>query len=293
MKKVTMFGGKGGVGKSTCAGTTALHLAKGGQKTLIISTDPTPSLGHLFAVLVGDKPLRVKRNLYLVEMGLNEIKGMWEESFGQEVYEVFSSFVDIGYQEFVDFITTILPGLKEEFMVDYVRRLAKGEEYQQIIWDTAPLGQTLQLLKMPSIVFEHLKAAPRIYSRFILGKDSRRSLLKIIEDWKDLSATNISFLKEEVEFVMVTIPEALAVQQLAGIFQELEKNQLSPTSLIINQVVKEEGVVFLQQKRRQQQGYIKSLYREYGDLTIKEIPAFPQEVKGLEMLERVLEILFP
>lgn len=291
--EVTMFGGKGGVGKSTCAGTTALHHAREGRETLIISTDPTPSLAHLFTIEVREKPTRVLEHLYLLEIGTEEIKRMWDEKFGEEVYEVFSSFVDIDYQEFVDFITSILPGLGEEFMVDTIRELKERGDYQQIIWDTAPLGQTLGLLKMPGMLFEHLKAAPRIYSRLMLGRESRRPLLKILKAWEELSLKDILFLKEEVEFVMVTIPEALAVKQLDQVFQELKDENLPPRKLLINQVVREKGPGFLYQKSEQQRGYIQELYRVYDqEMEIREIPAFPGEVKGLKMLEKMQEAIF-
>ncbi len=76
---------------------------------------------------------------------------MWNREFGPQVYEVFSTLVSIGYEEFVDFITSILPGLQEEFMVDCIRNLADSGMYDSIAWDTAPLGQTMQLLNMPEM----------------------------------------------------------------------------------------------------------------------------------------------
>ena len=112
-----MFAGKGGVGKTTCAGATALHYASLGEPTLIISTDPTPSLSHIFEISSKQKPVKVLDNLFLAELGLDEVKQMWDRKFGKEVYEVFSSFVSIKYDAFVDFMSSILPGLSDEFMV--------------------------------------------------------------------------------------------------------------------------------------------------------------------------------
>ncbi|MDY6912797.1 MAG: ArsA-related P-loop ATPase, partial [Chloroflexota bacterium] len=120
-KRVIMFGGKGGVGKTTSAAATALHYARKGLNTLIISTDPMPSLADIFEVSNSQKLARVTDNLHLSELGTEEVKGMWNSKFGPEVYELFSSMVSIEYAEFVDFITSILPGLQEEFMVDYIK----------------------------------------------------------------------------------------------------------------------------------------------------------------------------
>ena len=68
-KRVTMFAGKGGVGKTTCAGATALHHASNSGDTLVISTDPTPSLSHIFEMTDKVKPARVLAGLYLAELG--------------------------------------------------------------------------------------------------------------------------------------------------------------------------------------------------------------------------------
>jgi arsenite-transporting ATPase len=285
-----MWGGKGGVGKTTCAGATALHYAQQGQKTLVISTDPTPSLSDIFELETSEKPTRVMENLYLAELGLEEVKEMWDRKFGREVYEVFSTFVSIGYEEFVDFTTSILPGLEEEFMVDYIKELSRSRHYDRIIWDSAPLGQTMGLLRMPALLRQHLKAAPRVYLKF--GGQSRRPILKIIKGWEELSGEDIDFLKTGVEFIMATIPEALAVQQLEEIFSEFRKYGFHFTRLIINNVIHEPDSDFLCRKASQQQGYLKTLHRSYNSLEPVEIPLFPYEIKGLERLEEVREALF-
>ena len=287
-----MFTGKGGVGKTTCAAATALHHAASGP-TLTISTDATPSLAHIFEVADKQKPLQVLPNLYVSEIGEVEIREMWDEKFGREVYEVFSAFVDIGYEEFVEFMTSVLPGLGEEFMVDYIRELSQKETYENIVWDTAPLGQTLTLLETPALLGKHLRMAPRIYSRLKLGRRSREPVLDILKRWEELSAENMEFLRNGVDFTMVTIPEALAVEQLEGTFRELDKYGLTVKRLIINNVVKEQESEFLRIKVRQQQTYLKYIYDKYSHLKISEIPMFPQEVKGLERLREVGEILFP
>ena len=287
-----MFTGKGGVGKTTCAAATALRYATAGE-TLNISTDATPSLSHIFEV-AGDGGLtRVQQSLYINELGETEIKQMWDEKFGREVYEVFTSFVSIEYEEFVEFMTSVLPGLGDEFMVDYIRELGRNGGYDTIIWDTAPLGQTLALLQTPALLEKHLRMAPRIYSKLKVGNRSREPVLDIIRRWERLSADNMEFLRNEVNFTMVTIPEALAVEQLEDIFRELHRYGLRVRQLIINNVLKDKGSDFLLTKARQQQHYLELIYDRYSDLDIIELPMFPYELKGLERLKEVAEILFP
>jgi arsenite-transporting ATPase len=292
-KLVTMFAGKGGVGKTTCAGATALHHASDSGETLVISTDPTPSLSHIFEVADKAKPVRVLEGLSLAELGLKEIKQMWDKKFGPEVYEVFSSFVAVDYDEFAEFVTSILPGLHDEFMVDYIKELSQAGTYEHIVWDTAPMGQTLGLLQTPSMLREHLRPAPRIYSRLKLGSRTRRSVLDIIKGWEKLSGEDMEFLRQGVSFVIVTIPEALAVEQLDGILEEMGRYGFRADQLVINNVIKEiGGSSFLQARADQQRGYIERLYQKYAGIRIVEVPMFPHEIKGLERLRKVGEYLF-
>lgn len=289
---IIMFAGKGGVGKTTCAAAAALHYACSGGQTLAISTDATPSLSHIFEIASDQKPARVNGSLSINELGEAEVKEMWDKRFGREVYAVFSSLVAIDYAEFVEFMTSILPGLSDEFMVDYIRELSRQSEYETVIWDTAPLGQTLALLKTPAMLGKHLRMAPRIYSKLKFGRGSREPVLNILKQWERLSAANMDFLQQEVRFTIVTIAEALAVEQLEGIFRQLDEYGLKVGQLIVNNVVKAEGSDFLLTKARQQKSYLELIYDRYGDLPIIELPMFPGEVKGLDSLREVEKILF-
>lgn len=287
-----MFAGKGGVGKTTCAAATALHYAAAGQKTLVISTDPTPSLSHIFQVSDRRKPTQVTASLYLAELGMDEVKQLWDEKFGRGVYRVFSSIVSISYPEFVDFITSVLPGLRDEFMVDYIRELVNTDRYEKLVWDTAPLGQTIDLLRTPGMLSQHLKPAPKVYSRLKLGLDTRQSVMDIIKDWERLSLEDLDFLKTGVSFVLVTIPEALAVEQVRGTIAEFNRLDFKIGRLVINNVIKDKSSPFLESKAKQQQGYIEALASQYGKLAITELPLLPYEVRGIQTLKEIGASLF-
>jgi arsenite-transporting ATPase len=291
--KITMFSGKGGVGKTTCAAATALHYASLGSETLAISTDATPSLSHIFELRAGDKPARVQGSLYISELGEREVEDMWNQRFGRDVYNVFSSFVSVGYDEFVEFTTSMLPGLRDEFMVDHIKELGRDGTYQTVVWDTAPLGQTLALLQTPAMLVEHLRMAPRIYAKLKLSNVSREPILDVITRWQKLSSEDMDFLRNRVRFVIVTIPEALAVEQLDGVFCELDRHGLKVGQLVVNNVIKADGSEFLAMKASQQRGYLDHIHDTYSDLDIVEIPMFPYELKGLDRLREVERVLFP
>ena len=216
---------------------------------------------------------------------------MWDERFGRDVYGVFSSFVDIEYPTFVDFVTAVLPGLNEEFMVDYIRRLALEARYANVVWDTAPLGQTLALLGMPQLLAEHLRTAPRIYSHLRTTGERREPVIEILGRWRDLAAECMEFLRRDVALAMVTIPEALSVYQLDDVVEELARYDLRISRLIVNNVVQVADSPFLEQKRNQQQPHLQRLRDRHAGVPIAEIPLFPQEVRGVERLRAVGRLL--
>ncbi len=291
-KKVVMFSGKGGVGKTTCAAATALYYAESGERTLALSTDPTPSLRHIFKMVGQPCPVQVEGDLFVDEIGVERVKKMWDGKFGREVYEVFSSFVAVDYEEFVEFVSSVLPGLRDEFMVDYIRELTANGDYRNVIWDTAPMGQTLGLLMMPEMLGKHLKTAPRIYSKLKTGRESRKPVLDVIKGWERLSATDMEFLRSSVVFSIVTIPEALAVEQLEYIFNEFEGHGLAVRQLIVNNIVRDLSSDFLREKAAQQRKYIDLLYDRYGHLDIVELPMFSHEIKGIERIREIKAELF-
>jgi arsenite-transporting ATPase len=289
---ISLFAGKGGVGKTTCAAASALHHASLGERTLVISTDATPSLSHVFEISDKSKPAKVQEFLYINELGLEEVKEMWDRKFGREVYEVFSSFVSIEYEDFLDFMVSLLPGLYDEFTVNYIRELELENQYETIIWDTAPLGQTLTLLQTPSLLMRHLRMAPRIYSKLKRGQEKKESLMDIINRWQKLSGLNMDFLRYRVNFIMVTIPEALAVQQLEGVLSELAKFGLPVKQLIVNNVVSAPDSNFLRTRAQEQSKYLNYIHEKFGYVKITELPMFPHELKGLERLKEAGDALF-
>jgi arsenite-transporting ATPase len=289
---IYMFSGKGGVGKTTCAATTALHHALLGEKTLAISTDPTPSLSHIFEIRERQKPSKVMDSLYIDEIGVPEVEEMWDKKFGREVYEVFSSMVSLDYDSFKEFMSSMLPGLAEEFMVDYIRELRRSGEYRSIIWDTAPLGQTLALLNTPSMLVEHLKLAPRIYTNIKFGQNKKTTIMEIIKGWQKLSGDCMDFLRQEVRFTIVTIPEALAFEQLDGVFKEMERNGFKIGQLVINNVIESDESEFLKSKAAQQRRYLDMIHERFSGVDIVELAMRPYEIKGIERLKEIEKSLF-
>ncbi|PKP58438.1 MAG: hypothetical protein CVT89_02835 [Candidatus Altiarchaeales archaeon HGW-Altiarchaeales-2] len=143
---VLMLSGKGGVGKSTISAAIALYFASKGKKTLLLSTDPAPSLSNIFGINLSDKISDIKENLYGTEISGDEIIKRWKEKFGNDIYAVMRAFADVDYS-IVEYIGTA-PGIEEEFMLAHIMELVKSKKFDIVVWDTAPMGNTLKLLSI-------------------------------------------------------------------------------------------------------------------------------------------------
>ncbi len=303
--KLIMVGGKGGVGKTTCASAIALKLAMDKRKVLIISSDPTPSLSDIFEKEVGDKETRVHDNyeLYALEVSSEIVLKRWKERFGPEIYEVISSFASIDY-DFVDYIGSA-PGIEEEYMLNFIMELVEGGSYDVVVWDTAPAGHTLRLLKLPELFLAHMEAATKFYMNMygylekikdaVKLKESKRTLLEIIAGWESLSEKIVAFIRnpEAVKYLIVTIPEALGVKLTGRVLSELEENQLKVENIIVNNVVKDEDCEFHRKRKAMQDHYIDFLKNTYNNKNIFLLYCAPYEIKGVERIMEISRALFP
>jgi arsenite-transporting ATPase len=304
-KRLIMIGGKGGVGKTTCASAIALHFSLQGKKTLIISSDPTPSLSDIFEMEIGDQetPIRNVKDLFGIEISSEVVLRKWKDRFGPEIYEVVSSFASLDY-DFVDYIGGA-PGIEEEYMLNYILELVEGGQYELVVWDTAPAGHTLRLLHLPQIFLKHLEAATKFYMNLysyleklketVKFRKGKKSLLEIISGWEELAERVVNFIRDpqKSEFIVVTIPEALGVKQTERIIKDFDDYQLRVNHLIVNYVIQEADCEFHRIRREMQQNYIQVLRDQYSRrIQLIEVPLSPREIKGVERIKGVSEILF-
>jgi arsenite-transporting ATPase len=298
---IVMFCGKGGVGKTTCASATAIHYASLGQRTLLISTDPSPSLSDILEQDVKGKITQIPEVMKLeaVELDYSKVLDLWMAKFGDEVYEVISSFLPVG-REILDYIAGA-PGIDEEFALSYVYDLYKSKKYDVIVWDTAPAGGTLSLLYIQETFYTHMRDAAKLYIRLketlesLTGRE-KRDPLRIIHEWEILAKNVLDMVrsKNTVAF-LVTIPEGLGVSQTERIKHDFEKFGIQIGGVIVNNLIPESGLgaeELLMKRRKVQSQYESILESKYADSNLVKLPLQEYEVKGITALKRVEKQLY-
>jgi arsenite-transporting ATPase len=305
-KQLILVGGKGGVGKTTCAAAIAVHMAELSKRTLILSSDPTPSLSDIFEITVGpqETPIPHCTDLTALEVSSEIVREKWKERFGREIYEVVSSFADLDYDFVLDYVGGA-PGIEEEYMLYFIMELVREGRYDLVVWDTAPAGHTLRLLHLPEIFLRHLEGATKfylnLYSYFEKAKEAvklqkgKRSLLEIITGWQALSNDIAAFIRDErlTEYIVVTIPESLGVKQTERIIHDFDTHGLPVHYLIVNNCIEEADCTFHQKRKEMQAHYIQLLSDTYGGrLCLILLPLSPLEIKGTDRIKTVSHVLF-
>ena len=274
-------------------------------RTLVISSDPTPSLSDIFECTIGDTLTAIPGapGLQGIEISSERVLEMWRNRFGPEIYQVISSLADLDYS-FVDYVGTA-PGIEEEYMLSYILDLVEQNTFDVVVWDTAPAGHTLRLLHMPELFLNHMEAATKVYmnlySTLEKVRDSvrlnqgKKSILEVIRSWEQLAGRIIRLTKDErmTSYILVTIPEALGIKQTERIIQDFDQHGLTVSYLIVNHVIEKADCSVHETRRNMHRGYIQQLADSYGD-RIPQIylPEAPLEVKGLKRIREVSQILF-
>jgi arsenite-transporting ATPase len=298
-RPVLLVGGKGGVGKTTCSAAIAAHYAAAGFKTLIITSDLSPSLSDIFAHTIGDTATAVSKNLDAYEISQEAIVTWWRQRFGGDFNDILAHLIDVealdneSRHQLLDYIGSA-PSLREETMLDVIRDMAENRGYDRIVWDTAPAGETLNLLDMPRNIRKHIRAGAKVFEgldrigKQILGK---RSIATIMDEWIQASEQIAHFIRERSAFIIVANPEALVVKQVERMMAILQEYRLPIHGLIVNCVIENADSPTLAAVQKIQSTYIAELRRMSEGRRVAYVGRSFTEIRGIERLREIGAIL--
>ncbi len=295
MAKVFLFGGKGGVGKTTLSSASALYLSEKGYKTLLISTDPAHSLSDVLGTKVGSQPTEVSENLYALEIDPSQVLEEYIER-AIKIAERISS--PDTYKHFKEMIESLVdaPGTAESALLDRLARVITESygEWDAFVVDTAPTGHTLQMLKtvgrMGSWLEELIKRrkeANRL--REMAGENREDDALKILtERRKRLSAFSKVVLSKETLFTPVMIAQRLSIEETHRLIKSLSSWNINTGKIAVNKILPEDiRDAFLLKRKEQERKYLEEIESRFGRDRIVKVRLFERDIVGINALRRL------
>ncbi|KAJ8765967.1 hypothetical protein K2173_020483 [Erythroxylum novogranatense] len=324
-RKYYMLGGKGGVGKTSCAASLAVKFANNGHPTLVVSTDPAHSLSDSFAQnLAGGKLVPVEGPEYPLfaleinpEKAREEFRTVSQNDGGSGVKDFMQGMglgmiVDqLGELKLGELLDTPPPGLDEAIAISKVMQFLESEEYNmftRIVFDTAPTGHTLRLLSLPDFldasIGKILKLRQKIASatsaiKSVFGQEEiRQDAADKLERLRDrmIKVRELFRNTDSTEFVIVTIPTVMAVSESSRLHASLKKENVPVKRLIVNQILPASAsdCKFCAMKRKDQMRALDMIRSdpELSKLTMVQAPLVDVEIRGVPALQFIGDIVW-
>ena len=304
-QQVVFFGGKGGVGKTTCSAAFALAASRKGQRILLVSTDPAHSTADIFQAPIGPVERELQPRLTALEIDAEGEAARYISGVKRDIERMFSPGVIREAHRQIE-MAAASPGLLEVALLDRMIDLIlnRSRAYDTIVLDTAPTGHTLQLLRMPDAITTWIQALVR-HRRAILEIDrgaeqtleaaaAADPVLAALERRHERLAQlrRIMTDRSRTSFVFVMIPERLAIEETARAAEQLADTGVDVAGLVVNRVLPDglEGE-FYRSRKAQEETYLTEIDRRFARLPRVRVRQLPRDVYGLESLALVSEQL--
>ena len=301
--RVILYTGKGGVGKTSVAAATALQAARRGARTLLLSTDPAHSIADAFDIEEHGSRIKINDNLFVHEVdALAELEANWNVIHGYATKLLAAQGID----EILAEELASPPGMGEVAALMWIRKYYIEDNYDLLVVDCAPTGETLQLLSFPEVarwwlkkIFplerKVMKVARPILQPMIgmpLPKDEVFASMKDL--LLDLGGTRDILVDNKTTSVRLVLNlEKMVIKEAQRAYTYLNLYDYQTDAVIVNRVLPPDGEgQFLAGWRKSQQQYESQVVTSFGSIPILHAPMFEQEVVGQEMLLRLGEAVF-
>ena len=307
-----MFGGKGGLGKTTFSAATGYWLAQQGKRVLVFSVDPQASLSDIFQRdIFGKGAVEIVPNLFAQEIDADQHIKAYQDEIRQKILDMY------GLDKIPDEIESYIqaasaePAMEESAIFDQVVDIVVAGDFDYYIYDLVPLGHALYYLSMASVydqwiskitglreeMREYEQMAARIQRKSELEEDK---ILHELQDIKYRISTSSSILtdRQKTAFFFVLVPEEMILidtQKAAGLFS---KYDVPLSGYIVNRVIpayvaqSEHAPDYLRNRYDMQQVYLNKINDMFGSAVLAQVQEMERDVTGLPMIERMADVMF-
>jgi arsenite-transporting ATPase len=310
-RRYIMFGGKGGLGKTTFSAATAYWLAKQGHKVLVFSVDPQASLSDIFEQdIFGKGPVEIIPNLFAQEIDADQRIREYQNEIRQKILDMYG--LDKVPEEIENYIQAAAaePAMEESAIFDEVVDIVVSGEYDYYIYDLVPLGHALYYLSMASVYDQWIDKITGLREEMaeydqvaaVMRRDKETEEDKILKELQYIkhrinASSSILTDKVKTAFYFVLVPEEMIIldtQKAAGLFA---KYDVPLSGYIVNRVIPPELAAgnipdYLRNRMEMQKKYLKKIEQTFGSEVLTNVPEFERDITGLPMIERVANALF-
>jgi arsenite/tail-anchored protein-transporting ATPase len=303
------FGGKGGVGKTSVAGATALRLATQGRRTLLASTNPVHSLSGLLGqdVSGGHTPIHGVPNLWAYEIDTRETIERSKKEIREKI-QWFLKFADISTKadDFVE-SATMNPAFEESAMFENMVEMMLKKEYDVYVFDTAPTANARRLLGMSKVyslwVDKMLRSREEARTlREMLSFTKKKEadpLLEYLLGFRQRMGQAQRLLTDagKTAFFFITLPEALPIAVITRFIGWFQEFGIPVGGVIVNMVIDRKALgadvpEFVLNRMQMQDEHMETIRARFDDRVRAVVPLFDQELRGAAMLETAAGVLF-
>jgi arsenite/tail-anchored protein-transporting ATPase len=310
-RRYIMFGGKGGLGKTTFSAATAYYLAKQGHRVLVFSVDPQASLSDIFKRdIFGKGAVEIMPNLYAQEIDADKRIKAYQEEIRKKIFDMY------GFDKIPDEIESYIqaaaaePAMEESAIFDEVVDIVVAGSYDYYIYDLVPLGHALYYLSMASVYDEWIERITKLREDMRQYEEMAAAIqrdkpveedmiLKELQYIKHRIGTSSSILtdREKTAFFFVIIPEEMILIDTQKAAQLFAKFNVPLSGYVVNRVIPESLASqdipeYLRNRLIMQKGHLKKIDELFGNEVLAQVPEFERDITGLPMIEKMAEALF-
>lgn len=310
-RRYIMFGGKGGLGKTTFSAATAYWLASQGKKVLVFSVDPQASLSDIFQRdIFGKGPVKIKENLYAQEIDADAHIRQYQDEIRKKILDMY------GFDKIPDEIEQYIqaassePAMEESAIFDAVVDIVVSGSYDYYIYDLVPLGHALYYLSMAKVYDEwiqkitHLREEMREYEEMVSRLKSQTTteedqILTELQYIRSRISTSSKILtdREKTAFFFIVIPEEMILldtRKAAGLFS---KFNVPVSGYLVNRIIpadlKSQKIPpYLKNRIQMQDHYLDQIKGTFGNQVQAYVPELERDVTGLDMIEHLANIMY-
>jgi arsenite-transporting ATPase len=310
-RRYIMFGGKGGLGKTTFSAAAAYWLARQGRKVLLFSVDPQASLTDIFKRdIFGKGPVPIVENLWAQEIDADSHIRAYQQEIRQKILDMYG--LPAVPEEIENYIqaASAEPAMEESAIFDAVVDVVVKGDYDYYIYDLVPLGHALYYLSMAKVYDEWINKVTKLREEMREYEEMVSRLRREKETEQDQILQELVYIKSRINtsagiltdktktgFFFVVIPEAMVIddtQKAARMFAQFD---VPVAGYVVNRVIPHDLLQqnipeYLRRRIGMQDQHMRDLETAFGEQVLAQVPEMERDVTGLPMIEKLADIMF-